>query len=130
MKTIYKYENFQTNEAIDINDLKVGQTVEYRKDTYDDSKSADEQKDKIVTKPVERIDKENNKIYFKDHQGNEFSKSISEINIVDKPKENEPAKAQETNVEKQLEEELGVLKSNPSKLKNVLDYVTFIKHQK
>lgn len=66
------------NEKANIDSLEVGQKVKYKRNDG----GTDE-------KPIIRIDKENNKIFFKALNDKEFSKGIEDIIIEDKPTDND-----------------------------------------
>ncbi len=116
MKHILRFNTL--NESLSISDLKVRQKVKYKQKGYDNSKSSDEQKDLIEEKPIDRIDVEKGLIFFKDHNGKEFSKGLNDI-IEDK---------KEIDWDK-LKQDLGEMKDDKDKIDKILNYVEFLKRK-
>lgn len=138
MTRINTYKNFNPKKAslqmltemIDETniDLKVGQEIEYKKANYNYTKPPSVQKDNVGTKSIIGIDKEDNKVYFEDGQGNSFSKDIDSVSL---DHDNRTATVNEPegiDIEESIKEKMSDL--NQSKLKNVLDYASFIENEK
>jgi hypothetical protein len=115
MKQIVSYHSF--NEQVNIQSLKVGQKVKYKKQDNTEEE-----------KPIDRIDLDNKKIIFKNKEGKEFSKSINDIILDQQPQTID--KKEDENVEDKIKTELTNIKNDKGKLNKVLNFINFVEKEK
>ncbi|MGC4059085.1 MAG: hypothetical protein QM743_13360 [Chitinophagaceae bacterium] len=101
--------------------LKKGQFVRYKMEGYKNDLSTGEQEDKIGHKEINRI--EGNTVFFKDNDGNTFSKLRSDILPDDLNKER---KKKKSDVKSELKQKLGQIKNDEEKMNKVLNFVNFL----
>ena len=101
-------------------EYKVGDTVRYKMKEYEDGVEPDQQKEKIGTKKIEKI--ENDVYTFKDKNGIEFTKTKDQILGKAEAEEGGDIGQEQT----QLKQELGKIKDDPTKMGKVLKYTNFL----
>lgn len=100
-------------------DYKVGDTVMYKRDGYNDALDKEQQKDKIGTKAIIKIDGDN--YSFRDEKGIEFVKTKDKI--ISKVEDND---GDETTTD--LKTKLGEIKDDKDKMATVDKFVDFLKN--